>query len=130
MCLVLAFTGAVPLSRADGPADNLAGQVRRIPKLGIDVPAADRRELEQGLAKLAAAIQLLAKKTDARTKTLLPDVQVFYKAVHDALKHQEFFDAKELPVAKGLLAEGQQRAEQLAGGQAPWTTQTGLVVRG
>lgn len=130
LSLTIAFAGIVPLSRADGPADNQAVEVRRIPKLGIEVPDADRQELEQGLAKLAATIQTLAKKTDARTKALLPDVQVYYKAVHDALKYQEFFDAKELPIAKTLLTEGQQRADQLAMGQAPWATQTGLVVRG
>ena len=31
------------------------------------------------------------------------------KAVRDAMKYQEFFDAKELPVAKEILAEGKER---------------------
>ncbi len=55
---------------------------------------------------------------------------VYHKGVADALKHQEFFDAKEVATAKTLLTEGLARAEQLARGEASWVRQTGLVVRG
>jgi pimeloyl-ACP methyl ester carboxylesterase len=113
-------TGAM----ADGPADNLPDNVRRLPKLGIEVPDADRQELEAGLQQLAARITRLGQPT------LLPDVEIFHRAVDQALRYQEFFDAKEIPVAKKLLAIGLERAEQLLDGQAPWTKQTGLVVRG
>ena len=61
---------------------------------------------------------------------LLPDVEVYHKAVHDALVYQEFFDPKEIDFADQALATGQERADQLSAGQAPWTTATGLVVRG
>ncbi len=37
--LALALT---PLAQADGPSDNRADQVRRIPRAGIAVPEADR----------------------------------------------------------------------------------------
>ena len=69
-------------------------------------------------------------KTDARTRDLLPDVQIYRKAVHDALTFREFFAPREIAKAKALLAEGLERAEGLAKGEAPWTRQTGLVVRG
>ena len=46
-------------SHADGPQDNLPDNVRRIPKLGIEVPAEQRAELEQELRRLQAAIELL-----------------------------------------------------------------------
>ena len=113
---------------ADGPADNIANQVRRIPKPGIEVPPDVSNELSQGLAELTALIQPL--RNNAKAAPYLPDVLIYHKAVHDALKYQEFFDAKELPVAKELLTEGKERAEALANGQAPWLDKSGPIVRG
>src|SRR4051812_32213944 len=83
---------------ADGPADNIAAQVRRIPKLGIEVPADASKELSAGVAELEALIKPL--RDNPKAAPYLPDVLIYHKAVHDALKYQEFFDAKELPVAK------------------------------
>ncbi|SIN85467.1 Prolyl oligopeptidase family protein [Singulisphaera sp. GP187] len=115
---------------ADGPNDNLPEAVRRIPKLGIEVPPADREALETGLTELQAVIDKLKEGRDAWVLELIPDVQIYQRAVHDALKYHEFFDAKEIGKAKALLKEGQKRAEQLSQKQAPWSDQTGLVVRG
>ncbi len=125
-CVLFLATAA----RADGPADNDPTKVRRVPKLGVEVPPVKRAELEAGLANLRGAIDALARRSDARVAELLPDIEIFHKAVHDALKYQEFFQAKEMVDATTLLMAGQQRAAQLATGQAPWTTATGLVVRG
>ena len=61
---------------------------------------------------------------------LLPDVQIYDKAVRWALSHNEFFNVREVAVAKKLLEQGLARAEQLRDGKAPWNTATGLVVRG
>ncbi len=55
-------------SRADGPQDNLPDQVRRIPKLGIEVPASERAELEQGLGRLQSTIDMLRQKKDPATR--------------------------------------------------------------
>ena len=126
----LSCLASVAAALADGPADNRVENVRRVPKLGIEVPADDRKALEDGLGKLREAIGQLEKKKDAKTQGLLPDVQVFHKAVHDALKYQEFFDPKEIAKAKHQLEEGTARAEALLKGEAPWASQTGLVVRG
>lgn len=125
-CLAIAALGAI--ARADGPSDNIPTNVRRLPKLGIDVPAAERESLEAGLAKLSATIDQLKTKKEAQA--LLPDVLIFQKAVSDALKYQEFHDPKELAEATAQLALGQQRAEELLQGKSPWTTAKGLVVRG
>lgn len=114
---------------ADGPADNQPDNVRRVPKIGVEVPDADRQELEQGLKTLSDQIERL-KKGDATAQKLLPDVLIFHRAVDQALRYREFFDAKEIPVAKQLLQQGQQRAENLLAGKAPWTQQKGPVVRG
>lgn len=115
---------------ADGPADNHPESVRRIPKLGIELNAEQRKQLEQGLAALQRSLAGLQKKQDPLTRELLPDVQIYHRAVHDALAHQEFFKPNDVRDGLALLEEGQQRATQLAKGEAPWTSQTGLVVRG
>lgn len=129
-CVCLCFLVFAVTSFADGPGDNVPGTVRRIPKLGIDVPADRKAASTTELDQLATAIDTLAKKMDPKTQRLLPDVRIYYKAVHDALKYQEFFVDKELDVAAELLKEGRERAAQLAKGESPWTTATGLVVRG
>ena len=118
------------LAFADGPADNVPGEIRRIPKLGIEVPADVRQKLEGQLAALDKKIADLTQRNDKRTAELLPDVLIYSKAVGDALRYQEFFAPRELPVAEELLKAGLERADQLAAGEAPWTTAKGLVVRG
>jgi dienelactone hydrolase len=128
---VIFFLIVASTSRADGPADNVADNVRRIPALGIEVPESVRQELTPKLADLRQAIEgLRSGKPSVRVIELLPDVEIFHRAVHDALVHREFFNEKELPVARELLEKGFERTRQLAAGEAPWTSQTGLVVRG
>ena len=92
----------------------LGGPPKQVPPAGIEVPAADRAELERGLAALDSAIKDLSASKDARVKSLLPDVQIFQRAVNTALKDNEFFAPAEIARAKDLLAEGRTRAEQLA----------------
>src|SRR6185437_4082545 len=128
LCLIvcLAFCDLTS-ARADGPRDNLPDKVRRIPQAGIEVPA-ERAELLR--KQLQEFDEQIAQLDGSGMADLLPDVRIYAKAVRDALEFNEFFDAKELDVADELLREGQERARQLAEGQAPWATATGLVVRG
>ncbi len=130
LAVLIILSSLVAQLRADGPGDNLPDQVRRIPKLGIEVPAEKRQALEAKLADLNRQIEELRQRDDRATQALLPDVQIYSKAVRDALEYQEFFAEKELAVADELLEEGRQRAAELAEGRAPWATATGLVVRG
>jgi len=131
-CLFAFLVMNCPAARADGLADNVADKVRPVPPPGISVPAADKKELEAGLAQLEKTIEELhsAAKNKPALVELLPDVQIYYNAVHYALKYNEFFNDKEIPVAKALLKQGRDRAQQLNESKAPWTTATGLVVRG
>lgn len=99
-------------------------QMRPIPPAGIEVPAQDRAELEAGLQRLKAAIDKL------QGNPLLPDVMIYHEAVRYALQDNEFFKADEIAKAKVLLQHGEERARLLAEGKAPWTTASGLVVRG
>jgi pimeloyl-ACP methyl ester carboxylesterase len=120
------------LARADGPGDNIPEKVRQIPPPGIAVPAADRAELEVGVHDLGKEIDGL-RETLAQKPALLellPDVQIYHNAVRYALTYDEFFAPAEITVARTLLKQGQERARLLRSGQAPWTTATGLVVRG
>src|SRR6516164_7932724 len=98
--------------------------VKPVPAIGLEVPAADRAELQAGLAHLQASIASL------KPGPLLPDVLIYHEAVRYALQYNEFFKPSEIGAAKVLLQQGEERAAQLAAGQAPWTTATGLVVRG
>ena len=98
-------------------------EVRPVPPPGVPIPAADRAELEAGLTRLAGRIENLHGD-------LVPDVAIFYKAVRYALQYNEFFKADEVARARDLLKQGQARTDALARGEAPWTTATGLVVRG
>jgi len=120
------------VARADGPADNLPDNVRRIPPPGIAVPDDVRRELTTGVEELTRAIAAVRERYGRNhpLRELLPDVQIYHKAVDWALRFDEFYDARELPVARKLLQQGLERARQLSEGQAPWTSATGLVVRG
>ena len=97
---------------------------KAIPPPGIVVPAADRAELEGALARVDAATARLAGNP------LLADVLVFREAVRFALEYDEFFKPAEVAAARRLLTQAEERAAQLAAGQAPWTSATGLVVRG
>ena len=122
--------GVVSVCEADGPIDNVPDNVRRVPKIGVEVPDADQKELFSGLEELNVSINKLRQSNSALTKELLPDVMIFHRAVDQALRFSEFFDVKEIAVAKTLLKAGQDRADQLLAGEAPWTKQTGRVVRG
>ena len=97
---------------------------RPVPPPGIAVSPEDKAALESGLAQLKSAIAKIEKSP------LAPDVRIFHEAVRVALEHNEFFKADEIAKAKALLAAGMSRAADLADGRFPWTTQTGLVVRG
>ena len=107
-------------------APSVAAQTapKSIPPPGIAIPASDRAELEASLARLDAATARLAKNP------LLADVLVFREAVRFALQYDEFFKPAEIAAARQMLRQAEERAAQLAAGQAPWTTATGLIVRG
>jgi len=98
--------------------------VKPVPPPGIEIPAADRKSLEAGLARLHAKIAALPPSP------LVADVRIFHDAVYYALAYNGFLKEDEVFKARELLFKGEQRAAALASGDAPWTRQTGLVVRG
>lgn len=124
---------AIPgLAFADGPGDNLVDKVRPVPPPGVAVTDADRAELQQTLERFGQLLTELRQvlKSKPALLELLPDVQVYHNAVRYALTYGEFFNLKEVAVAKKLLQQGLDRARELAAEKPSWTTATGLVVRG
>ena len=117
---------------ADGPADNQLEQVRRIPPAGVPVPDSDRQELRSGVDQLGAELGLLRKALEKNPTAarLLPDLEIYHKSVDWALRYDEFFRTNEMAAARDQLREGHARVAALMGGQSPWTTNTGLIVRG
>jgi hypothetical protein len=149
--LVGVALGLAQHALADGPKDNIATQVRPVPPLGIPLAAEEQALITQKLSQLREAINAAAKAQAKHPMLadLLPDLEIYHKAVDWALRHNEFFppranpgkltkpqDAskpvvpKDLKAAHEILAEGLARAEAFMKGQTPWTKQTGLVVRG
>jgi pimeloyl-ACP methyl ester carboxylesterase len=118
------FFGALLAVSALAQTPSGTNPVKPVPAIGIEVSGEDRAELESGLARLHAAAGRLQKNP------LLPDVMIYHEAVRYALQYREFFKPAEIVAAKLLLKQGEERAAQLEAGQAPWTTATGLVVRG
>src|ERR671925_20054 len=96
------------LARADGPSDNLPDKVRRIPPAGIKIPDADRAELERGVAELGKEIESLRGELKGRPAlaALLPDVEIYHKAVDWALRYDELYKTNEVQVARTLLEQG------------------------
>ncbi len=118
---LLPSSAAVPIAGA-----------RRVPPPGIAVPATGRALLEAGVRELAGEIESLrgTLKTNSALLKLLPDVEIFHKAVRWPLDYDEFLRSNDVALAKGLLRQGRERAQALRDGKAPWLAATGLVVRG
>jgi dienelactone hydrolase len=120
------------LLHADGPGDNRPDKVRAVPPPGISLDDADHTQLQAGVEALGKDIEQLRQDLKGKPALLelLPDVQIFHNAVRYALTYNEFYNKREPAIAHKLLAQGAERAKQLREGKAPWTTATGLVVRG
>ncbi|HET6324863.1 MAG TPA: prolyl oligopeptidase family serine peptidase [Planctomycetaceae bacterium] len=103
---------------------------KRIPPLGIEVPADRRAALQKELDAFEQEIGKLGLHQAARVHSLLPDVQIYWQAVHNALADNEFFQPREIDAAFELLREGRARAAALKSNSAPWSEARGLLVRG
>ena len=125
-CLVSLWFPATAHSAAVSSPNRIA------PSAGIAIADPDRKSLEDGVANLGAEIAKLRSQLrgNAELEPLLPDVEIFHKAVQWALTYDEFFRSNEVSLARTLLKQGAERAQQLDAGHTPWLTATGLVVRG
>lgn len=99
------------------------------------VPPLGEAELKQVIAardELKAAIERLPQdSTEEGEPSARADVEIFYKAIDFAIRHNEFFDPKrDLARVEALKKIGLERARSLSAGNAPWEEQRGVVVRG
>ncbi|MDA7874048.1 prolyl oligopeptidase family serine peptidase [Rhodopirellula sp.] len=127
---VCSYSMSCILVRADGLQDNIPEKVRAVPPVGVQLTEQERKGLEAGLKNLRQLVKQLRQRSDQRTVDLLPDVEIFLRAVDHGVQYRELFSVRDVKNASKILAEGQNRAEALLKGEAPWTTQKGLVVRG
>ncbi len=102
--------------------------IKQAPPPGILIPESDRAELQSSLDSLGREIDSLRRIPAA--SALLPDIEIFHKAVRYALQYEEFFRTNEIASAKIQLALASERVAQLRSGNPLWTKATGPVVRG
>lgn len=131
MHLASALLAALALSAA-AFAQTPPPPAKRLPPAGIAIPEKDRAELTTGAAALRKEIDALEHELagDPQQLALLPDVEIFHKAVDWALRYDEFFDPKQVAFARHLLAEGHARVQHFRDAEQPWLTAAGLIVRG
>lgn len=118
---------------ADGIRDNDPTNVRRVPPLGIEVPADARANLERRIDEIDSSIAELKEHKDPRVRKRIPDVEIFSRAVRTTLENQEFYSKKEVTHAFELLDIARSRSQKLLKtprDQWHWIDQKGLVVRG
>ena len=129
---LLFCVASAALGQAETASPTLVAETPRVPAVGIEIPKNTRLALRERTDALGQAIDQLRVQF-AETPPLLrflPDIQVYQKAVDWALRHRLFFKDSLFKNAVELLAEGTERAKQLANGKTPWTRQPGLIVRG
>lgn len=107
-------------------------QNAKSPPNGIAIPAKDKAELLAGGRQLQAELATLKQPgaLSPELSALLPDVEIFPKAVLWAVELNEVYSVKQVADARNLLKVGQERLAALKSGQAPWTKAVGQVVRG
>ncbi len=97
---------------------------------GIPVPREVETALLKSIQPLEEAVLYIQQQNDPFISEYEPDVTIYLKAVKTAVEHREFHSKTQFKVAERLIETGLARAAHLLNGKAPWTDQTGLVVRG
>ena len=90
--LFAAYSCLALLSREAAAAENAFENVKPIPPPGIAIPDTDRDELEKGVSELRKQIESLHADLSGKPALLdlLPDAQIYHKAVDWALRYNEF----------------------------------------
>ncbi|MCA9177031.1 MAG: prolyl oligopeptidase family serine peptidase [Planctomycetales bacterium] len=127
-CGTFGLADAQPTSQAQpaSPSNPWAAIERRLPPPGIELNA----QQQQRLAELTAALKQAERDVDTLSGDDVADAHVLVKAVRLAIDHGEIYKPADLGVVNDVLDAARQRIADLRRGEAPWTRQTGLVVRG
>jgi len=86
---------------------------RIVPEVGIIILDVDYQKLRDCAGQLKQKINELRKSEHAKVQDLIPDVEIYYNAVHYALEQDIFYDEADVEIAEGLLKYGIERANQL-----------------
>ncbi|QDU97376.1 alpha/beta hydrolase [Lignipirellula cremea] len=97
---------------------------RLLPPAGIALEPAVEADLSARVAALRQRCDQLADQP------LLPDAEIFVKAVELALEHREFYKPTDVQLARQQLDLAEERLSQLEQNKSPWRQAQGLVVRG
>jgi len=96
--------------------------------------AEEREQIERDAkalgAKLASVAANIRKSGDAAKLDQLADAEQFHKGIEWALRYDLALSAGDIALLKKSVLRGQERADALAAGKAPWTTKKGKVLRG
>lgn len=131
-CGAIWVAGALSASgpRAADELPPIPAIARRLPPPGIEVPREQGNRLREAIDELAMRVDRARPALAKEQAELLPDVEVYLKAVSYALENEEFYDLRDVERAQELLRAGRQRLEELASGKPAWPAQRGPVVRG
>jgi hypothetical protein len=140
-CLtVVALLIVLPAAtRADEPLPPIPPIARLLPPEGEELPQEEKARLEERLAAIEKRLAPLRQARLARQERLspllqdrlLPDVEIFTKAVRYAIDLHEFYNVeKDVAKAHKLLDEAEKRLSELERGTHSWTVGPGCVVRG
>ena len=98
--------------QADGPADNMAAEVRPVPPIGIELPDNIKSEL---LGKSKSVRDALAKlQLDDLSKS---QIEVIPRAIEMTVEHGMFYVDKEFTQAKDLLTLAEKRVQAAGEGK-------------
>lgn len=122
---LLALAPAAILS-ADAPIAPITPISRLLPPPGtVELPEGVRASLEERVAAYDERIWEIEHKDH------VADVATLVKAVDFALRHNEFYTEKQIPLAAEMLDLADRRYEALAEDDTrPWLEEKGLVIRG
>lgn len=122
------------IASADGPADNLDTDVRRIPPVGITLADETRDELLNRIEAIEKDIPKLPQST--ATVDWWNDIRVITRGVRLTIEGSQFAKEQEVDQARKLLALADSRADELSlhfknSKYVPtWTKQAGRIVLG
>ena len=96
----------VSVARADGLRDNDPKSVRPVPRPGVRPAGSGFVQLPDKLKDLRARITRAASSKDPAIRALISDVEIYYRAVSDALTYNE---------VDAILADLPHRSARLSG---------------
>jgi hypothetical protein len=88
--------------RADGPADNSADKVRRVPPSGVALSDDVRDELISGVQSLGKNLTTARYRwaKDSQQLKRVADIEIFHKSVDWAVRYGEIFKTNEVDSAR------------------------------